>query len=268
MIGLFTIVAVGFLLGMRHATDPDHVIAVSTIVTREHSLKRSALIGVAWGIGHTLTIIAVGGSIILFQITLPPRVGLTMELAVGVMLVMLGFKNIGVLLTGPAKRVCVAEPDLEQECSGYHAHGDYVHSHQQRPTHGHPHDPQQNPIAAMDRWFKHYGLYHLLRPLLVGLVHGMAGSAAIALLVLSTLSNPRWGVAYLSVFGIGTILGMMLITLTIGSSFIYGQRRFVRVGRYFGMASGLISIAFGVFTAYKIGFVDGLFTHHAHWVPR
>ncbi len=268
MIGLFTIVAVGFLLGMRHATDPDHVIAVSTIVTREHSLKRSALIGVAWGIGHTLTILAVGGSIVLFKITLPPRVGLTMELAVGVMLVMLGAKNIGGLLTWPAQHASVAEADREQESRGYHLHGDYIHSHQQRAAHGHTHDPQQNPIAAMDRWFKQYGLYHLLRPLIVGLVHGMAGSAAIALLVLSAIPNPRWAVAYLAVFGIGTILGMMLITLTIGSSFIYGQRRFARVGRYFGMAAGVISVAFGMFIAYEIGFVDGLFTLHAHWVPR
>jgi len=75
MIGLLTIVAIGFLLGMRHATDPDHVIAVSTIVSREHSVKRSAWIGVAWGIGHPLTVFAVGGAIILFRISLPPRVG-------------------------------------------------------------------------------------------------------------------------------------------------------------------------------------------------
>jgi len=98
MIGLLTIVAIGFFLGMRHATDPDHVIAVSTIVSREHSVKRSALIGAAWGIGHTLTILAVGGAIVLFRITLPPRVGLAMELAVAVMLIVLGVKNLGGLL--------------------------------------------------------------------------------------------------------------------------------------------------------------------------
>src|SRR5215469_4753378 len=91
---LFTIIAIGFFLGMRHATDPDHVIAVSTIVTREHSVRRSALIGAAWGVGHTLTILAVGGAIILFRITLPPRVGLAMELAVGVMLIILGLRNL------------------------------------------------------------------------------------------------------------------------------------------------------------------------------
>ncbi len=268
MIGLLTIVAIGFFLGMRHATDPDHVIAVSTIVTREHSVKRSALIGATWGVGHTLTILVVGGAIILFRITLPPRVGLAMELAVGLMLIFLGLRNLGGLLSWSAERVGVAQHDLDQERPRYHSHGDYVHVHQHPDTSGHPHDPQRNPIAAMDRWFQRFGSYQLVRPLIVGVVHGLAGSAAIALLVLSTIPNLSWAVAYLAVFGVGTILGMMLITLTIGSTFAYGQKRFARIGRHFGVAAGLISVAFGLFIAYEIGFVNGLFTGHATWIPR
>ena len=268
MIGLLTIVAIGFFLGMRHATDPDHVIAVSTIVSREHSVKRSALIGVAWGIGHTLTILAVGGAIILFRITLPPRVGLAMELAVAVMLIVLGVKNLGGVITWSVERVNVVDPSIVQERPQYHSHGDYVHAHHNPSRSRHPHDPQRNPVAAMDNWFKRFGLYQLIRPLIVGIVHGLAGSAAIALLVLSTIANVRWAVAYLAVFGIGTILGMMLITLTIGSTFAYGQKRFARIGRHFGMAAGVISVAFGLFIAYEIGFVNGLFTNHVRWVPR
>jgi ABC-type nickel/cobalt efflux system permease component RcnA len=266
MIGLLTIVAIGFLLGMRHATDPDHVIAVSTIVTREHSVKRSALTGVAWGIGHTLTILAVGGAIILFKITLPPRIGLAMELAVGVMLIGLGLKNVRGMITWSAERAGVAQSD--QESPRFHAHGDYVHVHEHPRTHAHPHDPRHTPVAALDRWFERYGAYQLLRPLVIGIVHGLAGSAAVTLLVLSTISNVRWAIVYLAVFGVGTILGMMLITLTLGSTFAFGQRRFAGIGRNFGMAAGLVSIAFGVFIAYQIGFVNGLFTSHAHWVPR
>jgi ABC-type nickel/cobalt efflux system permease component RcnA len=268
MIGLLTIVAVGFFLGMRHATDPDHVIAVSTIVTREHSLKRSALIGASWGVGHTLTILVVGGAIIFFRITLPPRVGLAMELVVGLMLIFLGLRNLGGLFSWPAERVRGAQHDPDRERPRYHSHGDYVHVHQHPQTSGHPHDPRRNPVAAMDRWFQRFGSYRLLRPLIVGVVHGLAGSAAIALLVLSTIPNMSWAVVYLAVFGIGTILGMMLITLTIGSTFAYGQKRFARMGRHFGVAAGLISIAFGVFIAYEIGFVNGLFTSHATWIPR
>ena len=265
MIGLLTIIAIGFLLGMRHATDPDHVIAVSTIVTREHSVRRSALTGIAWGIGHTLTILAVGGAIILFRITLPPRLGLAMELAVGVMLIVLGLKNLGGLLTWTAKRAGISPEAQKPE---YHAHGEYVHVHGHAHTHGHPHDPAKTPLAALDRWFQRFGIYQFVRPLMIGTIHGLAGSAAVALLVLSTISNPRWAIAYLAVFGFGTILGMMLITLMLGSTFALGQRRFAHLGRHFGVAAGLISLAFGVFIAYQIGFVNGLFTSHAHWVPR
>ena len=243
MVGLVTIIAVGFLLGMRHATDADHVIAVSTIVTREHKVRRSALIGAAWGLGHTLTIIAVGGAIILFRIALPPRVGLAMELAVGIMLIVLGVKNVAgsALFPSPRKQT-VAPPE--------HAHG-------------HSHDD-----FLAERWFQRFAAYQVVRPLIVGIVHGLAGSAAIALLVLSTISDPRWAIAYLAVFGIGTVLGMMLITVTLGSTLAHAQKRFAHIGNHFGWAAGLISVAFGLFLTWQIGFVDGLFTASAHWIPR
>jgi high-affinity nickel-transport protein len=107
-----------------------------------------------------------------------------------------------------------------------------------------------------------------VRPLLIGIVHGLAGSAAIALLVLSTIQTFRWAVAYLIVFGIVTIVGMMLITLTIASTFSFGQQRFASLQRHFGLVSGVVSLAFGLFIAYDIGIVNGLFTGHAHWIPR
>lgn len=268
MIALLTIIAIGFLLGMRHATDPDHVIAVSTIVTREHDMKRSALIGAAWGIGHTLTILAVGGSIILFKIALPPRLGLATELAVGLMLILLGARNIRALVNWSAERAGVSETFRNEQAPRYHAHGDYVHAHHHPQNHEHPHNPKKNPVSRMDQRFSQNRLYQLSRPLMIGIVHGMAGSAAIALLVLSTIKNVRWGLAYLGVFGVGTILGMMFITLAMGSTFAYGQKRFANIGRHFGLAAGLISVAFGLFIAYQIGFVDGLFTSHPNWTPR
>jgi high-affinity nickel-transport protein len=264
MIGLLTIVAIGFLLGMRHATDPDHVVAVSTIVSREHSVKRSAMIGAVWGLGHTITIVVVGGAIILFRITLPPRLGLSMELAVAVMLIILGLKNLGGLFPWAARPVSVGQAGISEEGSHYHAHGDFVHAH----GHTHSHNTERNPVASLDRWFKRNGLYRMVRPLIIGVIHGLAGSAAVALLVLSTISDVDWALVYLAVFGIGTILGMMLITLTIGSTFAYGQKRFVRIGQHFATAAGVISLIFGMFIAYEIGIVNGLFTGNAHWIPR
>src|ERR1700688_2081426 len=94
MVTLLSIIALGFFLGMRHATDPDHVIAVTTIVSRQRSIRNAALMGVLWGLGHTITILAVGSAIILFGIVIPPRLGLTMELSVGLMLILLGVLNL------------------------------------------------------------------------------------------------------------------------------------------------------------------------------
>ncbi len=104
MVSLLTVISVGFLLGMRHATDPDHVIAVSTILSRHGSMRHAGLIGILWGLGHTITILLVGGAIILFNVVIPPRVGLIMELAVGLMLILLGVLTLtGVMQTISAR---------------------------------------------------------------------------------------------------------------------------------------------------------------------
>jgi high-affinity nickel-transport protein len=112
------------------------------------------------------------------------------------------------------------------------------------------------------------GLYQTVRPLFVGLVHGLAGSAAVALLVLSTIKSPLWSTAYLLVFGFGTMVGMMLMTAAISVPLVYTGNRFSRINRHLTAISGLASTAFGVFLVYHIGFVDGLFTAQAHWIPQ
>lgn len=250
MLSLLVIVAIGFVLGMRHATDPDHVVAISTIVTREQKIGKSALIGLAWGIGHTLTILAMGTVIVAFRIALPPRAGLAMEMAVAVMIVVLGLRNLGGLAWW-------RKPPPAAEHPGSHAHGDCVHTHAHRL-----------PLAPVDRRVGALAGYRLARPLVVGIVHGLAGSAAIALLVLSTLPRLRWAVLYLGVFGVGTIAGMTLITVALASTFSFGRRRFARLDRHFQVAAGMISLAFGLFIAYQVGIVDGLLAGSAHWTPR
>lgn len=267
MLNLFAIVALGFLLGMRHATDPDHVIAVTTIVSRERNLKHAGVIGAIWGAGHTLTILTVGALMILFRIMLSPRLGLSMELAVGIMLIVLGLRNMGPLFGFDAEPRAAAATAASDGHSHFHQHGDYIHAHGLH-GHTHAHDPHKTPLGFFDRCLGRMSLYQLLRPLLVGIVHGLAGSAAIALLVLSTIQSFRWAIAYLIIFGVGTIIGMMLITLAIASTFSLGQSRFAGLQRHFGLVSGVVSFAFGVFIAYQIGFVNGLFTGNMHWIPR
>ena len=94
MVTLLSIIVLGFFLGMRHATDPDHVIAIATIVSRQRSIRQAAVIGILWGLGHTITILIVGSSIILFGLVIPPRIGLSMEFSVGLMLILLGVLNL------------------------------------------------------------------------------------------------------------------------------------------------------------------------------
>lgn len=262
------IVVLGLLLGMRHAMDPDHVIAVSTIVSGQRSVRSAALIGSLWGIGHTVTIALVGGLIIVFDLVIPPRLGLAMEFSVALMLVLLGVLN----LAGPLRRATRTLTPAPASGAGIHVHphghGDYVHVHPHGHEPGsHGHAENRTPLSQLDRVFGKLGVYQAMRPLVVGLVHGLAGSAAVALLVLATIRDPVWAIAYLLLFGAGTIAGMMLITAAIGLPLAYTGRSAV-VHRYLGVASGLLSLAFGLFLAYQIGLVDGLFTGNPNWTPR
>jgi len=267
MVSFLSIIALGFFLGMRHATDPDHVIAVSTIVSRQGDIGRSALIGVFWGVGHTLTILLVGAAIIVFNLVIPPRVGLSMELSVGLMLIILGIVNIRSFF----RSMPAPAPPLDASTvthSHPHSHGDYIHSHQhEHSPENHPHRHDQTPLGYLDRTFGRVLAYQYLRPLIVGVVHGLAGSAAVALLVLATIRNSHWAVAYLLVFGIGTIAGMMLITMSIASTMriMRTRRRFSRV---LAMASGLLSLGFGLVVAYQICIVNGLLTGRPNWIPQ
>jgi ABC-type nickel/cobalt efflux system permease component RcnA len=267
MISFLSILAIGFFLGMRHATDPDHVIAVTTIVSRQNRISRAALTGVFWGIGHTLTIFIVGTAIILFGVVIPARIGLSMELSVGLMLVFLGWMNV-VAFVRSARSVRQLQ-QAKTVHTHYHSHGDYIHSH----SHGHapeshPHSPDKTPVARMDRLFGRIGIYQQLRPLLIGIVHGLAGSAAVALLVLTTIRDPRWAIAYLLVFGVGTVAGMVLITMSIASAFTFFGKKHANFSARLSLASGLLSLAFGLLLVYQLGFTSGLFSTHPHWAPR
>ena len=262
LVPFVTITLLGLFLGMRHSTDPDHVVAVSTIVSRQQSIKSSATIGLLWGLGHTLTIFLVGSAIIIFGVVIPPRLGLSMEFCVALMLILLGILNLTGLLQWITTRFTPAGTDtgappgvtfLNTDAGSNGEPGAVVSCEKE---------------TFLGRTIGKLGIYQTLRPLVVGLVHGLAGSAAVALLVLSTIRNPFWSTAYLLVFGLGTMAGMMLMTAAISVPLVFTGRKFFRINRHLTAISGLASVAFGMFLVYHIGFVDGLFSSHVHWIPQ
>jgi high-affinity nickel permease len=238
----FPLLLLGFSLGVRHATDADHVIAVATVVSRVRSLGTALRIGAMWGVGHTLTLMLIGGAILLFGLVVPPHVGLAMELAVALMLIGLGGYHLARLY----RAVRRGEPP---------AHGaDHPHGH-------------RDDLGWADRVFGGSRLYSSLRPLLIGVIHGLAGSAAVALLVLTTVRDPRWGIGYIALFGVGTIAGMTLITGVLALPFAYARARTSGIHHVFGTVAGLLSVGFGLFLAYDISVGSGLFTANPQWIP-
>ena len=242
------VLLLGLFLGMRHSTDPDHVVAVSTIASQERSVGQGAMIGMLWGVGHTLTIFLVGSAIILFGLVIPPRVGLSMEFSVALMLILLGVLNLTGALRWLSERFAVVGRGKAQEISKMSRAG--------------------NAQSSLEKLMTRYGAYQVFRPLIIGLVHGLAGSAAVALLVLSTIRSPLWAITYLLVFGVGTIVGMMLMTSAMAIPVALTGKHFEVAGRYLSPISGIVSMGFGLFLVYQIGFVDGLFRSAVHWTPQ
>jgi len=214
------------------------------------------VIGALWGMGHTLTIFLVGAAIILFKVAIPPRLGLSMEFAVGLMLILLGVLNLTGVLRWlqrkfiPSLRTSEAVPG---EATTVEAKTRAI-----------------APAAGnwLERHLRELGLYNALRPLVIGTVHGLAGSAAVAILVMTTIADPWWAIAYLLLFGLGTVAGMAAMTTAMAFPIVYTGRKMFRWSQALTVGSGVLSVAFGVFISFQIGIGGGLFTGSPHWTPH
>jgi ABC-type nickel/cobalt efflux system permease component RcnA len=240
----------GFLLGLQHATDPDHLVAVATILTRERRFADGALIGVLWGAGHMTTLTIVGAIIIGLKLTIPPAVGGGLELVVAAMLIVLGVLRLRDAARGletvPAGHL-VADHDHGGGAGVVHSH---PHAHEVAQTHEHPH-------VHPSRWLTALGWrsgWPAGRAVVVGAIHGLAGSAAVSLLVLATLRSTASAITYLLIFGIGTVIGMTLLTAVMAYP-VSLALRYRRARQALALCAGLGSIAFGI--AYGFGLVLG-----------
>ena len=237
----------GFLLGLQHATDPDHLVAVATILTRERRFTDGALIGVLWGAGHMTTLTIVGALIIGFKLTISPTVGSGLELAVAAMLIVLGLMRLRDAVRGletvPAGHL-VADHDHGAQAGVVHSH---PHAHGADHAHEHPH-------VHPSRWLATLGWrsgWPAGRAVVVGAIHGLAGSAAVSLLVLATLRSTAGAVVYLLIFGVGTILGMTLLTAVMAYP-VSLALRYRRARQALALCAGLGSIVFGLVYGYGL----------------
>jgi ABC-type nickel/cobalt efflux system permease component RcnA len=225
-------VLLGFVLGLQHATDPDHLVAVATIVTRERRFAAGARIGLLWGVGHMLTLAIAGTVIVALNLTVSSRVATGLELVVAAMLVLLG----GCRLRDALRGIVAVAPERRAADHRHANHAETIHTH-----HGETHvHPSESLLAAAG-----------LRALMVGAVHGMAGTAAIALLVLATIHTVAAAMIYLVVFGIGTIAGMTALT----AAMAYPVARIARLRRMreaMALVSGVAAIAFGCWYAVRL----------------
>ena len=208
---LLPALTLGFALGLRHATDADHLAAIGTISGDGRSASRAALIGASWGIGHSLSVLLVGGALVIMRLPMPVRVALALEFLVALMLIGLGVRAV------LAKR-------------------------------------RAQTVSAS-------------RPLLIGVMHGLAGSAVLAFLVISSTTSAVSAAVYLVCFCMGTIAGMgiftALLTLPVRASVRHGGR----IERFVRLAAGVASIAIGLSLAHRVGIEDGLFAATPTWAP-
>ncbi|MFN2747250.1 MULTISPECIES: urease accessory protein UreH domain-containing protein [Bacillus] len=220
---LFSVLMLALIFGIKHAIEPDHVIAVSTIASQSKKLWQASLAGIFWGIGHTATLFIVGIIVIVMKGQISEEWSMSLEFLVGIMLVYLGVKTI-----------------LSFKNNHVHTH-QHLHSHQSGGDHKHRHKKVT-----------------YLRSTFIGLVHGLAGSGAMVLLTMSTVKNVEEAALYILIFGAGTVIGMLFFTTIIGIPFVLSKKRGAISGTL-GMTTGVISAVFGVYYMYNLGINEGLF---------
>ena len=237
--GALALLGLGLVFGLKHATEVDHVVAVSTIVSEHRNVLRSALVGGLWGVGHTFSLVLVGAIVLGLRVAVPARVSGWLEFCVALMILGLGANAL--------VRALRVRRDVHMHRHSHdglsHVH---VHFHERGTRHSAPAARHTHAVSRVG-----------LKPLLVGAMHGLAGSAALTLLVLTQVESAALGLVYLAVFGVGSIFGMLLMSCLIGLPFALSARRVSGVSYGLQTAAATLSIAFGLWYAYAAGVANG-----------
>lgn len=233
----FAILGFGFLLGLKHATEADHLAAVGTIVSERKSLWSSALIGGLWGLGHTISLLIAGIFVLLLNFEISEQTERILEFCVGIMLLFLGLNVLRKIWQGGKIH--------------FHTHEHSGHKHE------HPHIHELEKIDAPDT---HHGFKFNPRALIIGMIHGLAGSAAMMLLYLPTIESTNLKLLYIIIFGIGSIGGMMIMSFLVGLPFHFTAAKFNRFNNILQGIAGLVSIVIGLMIIYEKGVTEGLFS--------
>jgi ABC-type nickel/cobalt efflux system permease component RcnA len=233
----FGILGLGLVYGLKHATEADHIIAVSTIVSEHRRLLRAALVGALWGAGHTVSLVVVGVIVMALKVAVPETVAGWLEFAVAIMIVVLGLMAL--------RRALRCRSNFHAH---RHEHGLLLHSHfhfhETEVANSHPHSHEVLRLG--------------LKPAIVGAIHGLAGSAALTLLVLTQIESPLLGLLYLVVFGIGSIVGMLVMSGLVGLPFVLSSSSAGRVQYQLQLLAGILSIVFGIWYGYETGIASGI----------
>ena len=239
-IGALSTLALGAIFGLKHATEVDHVVAVSTIVSEHKKISRAALVGGLWGVGHTFSLLVVGLLVLAMRVAIPEHVAQWLEFSVSIMIITLG--SLALIRALKGRR------DLhihQHEHDGVeHQH---IHFHDKETAH-------KGPVQKHSHAVKQIGI----KPLIVGSVHGLAGSGVLTVAVLANISSVPLGLLYLLVFGVGSIVGMLLMSGLVGLPFTLNFKRLSGINHALQLVAGVFSIVFGFWYAYETGISTGL----------
>jgi len=235
-----SILTLGFLLGLKHALDADHLIAVSTMLSERKGFWYSSWVGIWWGIGHTAALLVVAVIMIALDFQIPSTIALVLEFVVALLLIFLGIRILWKIYHGAI----------------FHIH---VHKHENH-VHVHPHIHEYNA----DHQYFQQGIHHHAsslkkKPLIIGMIHGIAGSAALMLMVLTTISSQLVAIVYVAVFGLGSIGGMLIMSTLIGVPLSFTSRN-QQLNKVIQTTAGIVSVGFGSYLTWQIGFEQGLFS--------